>query len=355
MDGVPQVIRVRIADMRPATAEEWDRAWASSGCATYFHSREWAEIWAAYSGDRMRPAPRLVSFTDGNQAVLPLTVRRSASGLVSTVFSSPAGTFGGWISPGVLSRDHCVLLTSLMSRKLGPIIWRLNPYDECAISVKPGSAKADHTRALDVTVDFADVFRLWSKGHRAAVRQAQRSDASVRIASKASDWQEYFEAYTDSLRRWGTKASSRYAWDLFKIIQERESEWVHLYVCEHKGEVVAGALCLLSPTHVAYWHGATKEAHMPARPANLLLYHAIQDACAGPQTWFDFNPSGGHLGVESFKKSFGTSVKGAPVFTRTSLVTKLHRFATRLRPFRARASGHGKEPATGSSDGTKTD
>jgi hypothetical protein len=41
---------------------------------------------------------------------------------------------------------------------------------------------------------------------------------------------------------------------------------------------------------------------------------------------FDFNPSGGHKGVELFKKGFGTIYKDIPIFIKTSISTKLFFF-----------------------------
>ncbi len=51
---------VTIKAERPATSEEWDQIWSSSAYATYFQSREWAEIWQDYSEGQLRPLPVLL-------------------------------------------------------------------------------------------------------------------------------------------------------------------------------------------------------------------------------------------------------------------------------------------------------
>ena len=64
--------RLKIAQVKEATSQEWDAAWEHCRYATYFHSRLWAEIWETYSG-YMRPEPKLIVFSDGLTAVLPLS------------------------------------------------------------------------------------------------------------------------------------------------------------------------------------------------------------------------------------------------------------------------------------------
>src|SRR4029079_1053277 len=79
------------------------------------------------------------------------------------------------------------------------------------------------------------------------------------------------------------------------------------------GEIAAGALCLYSRRHVAYWHGAARERLLECRPVHLLIETALHDACERGMRWFDFNPSGGHRGVEAFKKGFGAEGVPAPM------------------------------------------
>ncbi len=62
-----------IIEVRAATNKEWDELWRESANSTYFHSREWAEIWSSYTNGRVQPTPRLVLFSDGAEALLPLS------------------------------------------------------------------------------------------------------------------------------------------------------------------------------------------------------------------------------------------------------------------------------------------
>ena len=75
------------------------------------------------------------------------------------------------------------------------------------------------------------------------------------------------------------------------------------------------------------------EKYFKVRPTNLLMYEAIKDACDRGYAWFDFNPSGGHEGVEAFKKNFGAQALPAPVIQSTSPRTRLVKGAVNIANF----------------------
>ena len=108
----------------------WDRLWWDCKYATYFHSREWAEVLSKYTKGKIQPDPLLITFSDGKQAILPLSSRKSYKGLIKTSLSSPLGTYGGWISVDELNSEHAALLVEYLTNKLGNLIWRINPYDK---------------------------------------------------------------------------------------------------------------------------------------------------------------------------------------------------------------------------------
>ena len=109
---------VNRSSVRPASSDEWDRIWASARYATYFHSREWAEVWERTSGSTLRPAPLLVQFPSGATALLPLVVRVRCGGLVKSYLSSVAGTYGGWLAAKPLSDADARALAEFMVRQL---------------------------------------------------------------------------------------------------------------------------------------------------------------------------------------------------------------------------------------------
>jgi CelD/BcsL family acetyltransferase involved in cellulose biosynthesis len=308
-------MKPRIARTRPASSVEWDAIWRGCGYATYFHSRGWAEIWSEYSRGRVRPAPLLLEFPDQRRALLPLSRERVFRGLMTRVLSSPAGTYGGWISDTSLDDADGRLLTEWLLQRHRLLVWRQNPYAPGPVATGAGW-KHEDTQMLDLSVGFDAVLREWTKGHRSAVSKAKRSGVMTRLAGDARDWLDYYAVYEDSLRRWGGAASSRYDRRLFEILQRRaDSDGnIRLWLATHQDRIVAGAICLQGPASMVYWHGAALEQYFDMRPVNLLLHDAIRDADERKLAWFDFNPSGGHAGVEHFKAGFGAQAKAAAIY-----------------------------------------
>lgn len=310
---------LRIASVRDADDATWDGIWFGCPYATFFHSREWAEIWSAYTRGASRPAPRCVLFSDGVVALLPLSCRRRRGTFVRQYSLAPAVSFGGWISRDALGRAHRDLLAHLLLSSCRNLVWRRNPYETSDFLRYDHPAWAqDTTRALRLDEDLAGLRGRSSKGHRSAAKKALREGVSVSVAGQQNDWRAFYELYAESVARWGDTATSTYDESLLDVMRARDSSDIVLWLALHDGVPVAGALCLYARRHVAYWLGAASASAFPLRPVHLLLYEAIRHARETEREWFDFNPSGGHQGVDGFKKGFGAVQLPAPVLTLTS-------------------------------------
>ncbi len=314
-----------------AAPSDWDAIWQACDYATWFHSRAWSEIWSAYQKGRTRPEPLLATFSDGQRAVLPLTARPTLRGLARRYLSSPGGTYGGWISADPLTGAHAALLGNFQTQDLGPLEWRLNPYDPVLREVPVPGAEPDDTHAIDLRPGFEAATRGRSKANKAA-----RAGVTVVAAASEEDWRAYFALYEKSLTRWGGSATSRYRWPLFEAIRTHPTSGARLWLARFQDQFIAGALCFYARRHVVYWHGAADEAHFELRPVNLLMQEAIRDACGRGAVWFDLNPSGGHEGVRQFKRSLGGESLPSPVVrVRGNWKTGLRQTWRRLFPLRA--------------------
>jgi hypothetical protein len=298
---------------RAATASEWDAVFAACEHATFFHSRDWAEVWQRYTRGQLEPAAWSLSFSDGSTAILPACRTRLRRGLTSRYISSPADTYGGWLSTHELTGEHRELLVAHMRRQMPNLSLRVNPFDPSMTKVKFGLVVHDNTHVLRLTGDMKAIERRFSKGHRAAIRAARKNGVTISLATELEDWRRYYSAYEDSLRRWGPRATSRYTWGLFDQFFRLASPRVRLWIAERDGELLAGALCFYARSHVDWWHGAAFESAFHLRPVNLLIAEVIREASQRGYSWFDFNPSGGHAGVEKFKRHFGATPLAAPV------------------------------------------
>jgi hypothetical protein len=298
---------IHIERIRPAQPQEWDAIWHQCSYATYFHSREWAEIWSRYKQGDLRPNPLLVLFSDGKEALLPLSCAMWSGGSGKSFVSSADGTYGGWIAVDPIGREHAILMMEFLTTELGHLFWYINPYDALvATTGVDADTHYDETQAIDLERGFDAVYRDWSHQCRNSERKARRSGVLVKLAQTEEEWREYYQAYEDSLRRWGDQALSQYEWALFREMFDAHSDHIKLWLATTKEElVVAGVLVCYAKTHAFAWHAAALQDYFALRPFNRLYYEIMRHASETGYRWFDFGPSAGLEGVRRFKKSFG--------------------------------------------------
>lgn len=323
---------LQINKIRKATNEEWDSIWKNCTYSTYFHSREWAQIWEQYTKGKISSEPILIIFSDNKTALLPFSYNSFLKGIIKLQISSPAGTFGGWISDSDLTLEHATLLINLILKKYSNLSLLINPYDSLANQVIPSKITLiEETHVINLKQDdFSKIFKTWTKGHRSAVNKAINAGVQVSIASTQTEWDEYYKIYEDTVKRWGDKASSKYENRLFDIIFNMASNNIKLWIAKYDNTLIAGALCFYSNNHIVYWHGAALENYFNVRPVNLLIYEALKSAYNENYNWFDFNPSGGHEGVKSFKKSFGAEPLKINIINKQSFPIKFTRLVKKI-------------------------
>lgn len=325
---------LKISQVRTATNDEWDSLWLNCSYSTYFHSREWAEIWREYSRHAIQPDPRLVIFNDSQEALLPLSYQVALKGLFKFYLFSPAGTYGGWISCGHLKKEHDVFLAGYLTQNIKNLSWRINPFQPNIGDLELLVDKEEKTQALNLESGYKSLWLRWKKRKESLIRniqKARKEGIEIRTASALEEWRQYYDIYQDSLRRWGKRASSQYEWDLFQILYQKKSPHIKLWIADYQERIVAGVLCFYAKSHVAYWHGAALEAFFKLRPVNLLIAEAVKHACDERYTWFDFNPSGGHEGVWKFKKSYSPLELESPMVLRSSLCYRLYSKSLKIR------------------------
>ena len=307
-----------IVKIRSASTSEWDQIWQACDYATYFHSREWAEIWQSYTQGKIHPAPKLIGFSDRRTVLLPCSVQESFHGLAKIYLSSPEGTFGGWISEDSIEPAHADLLTNFLTRKVGNLVWRMNPYAEYSGHDSQAVLQPDETHTLALSDGFDALVSTWKKGNASMLRKthkARKEGISVQTLVSKQDWLVYYQVYQNSLQRWGREVESGYRWELFETMRQKKSDSIKLWAAIYQNQIIAGALCFYAKHHVVYWHGAALSDFFNLRPINLLMTEIIQNACSQQYRWFDFNPSGGNQGVIAFKQSFGAKSLACPTIT----------------------------------------
>lgn len=321
-----------IKKLSQASDDIWAQIWQSCDYATYFHSQEWAAIWKSYTQGGIRPKPILLTFSDGKQALLPLLAVTKFKGLLTLChMASMDGGFGGWISTDSLSSAHAQLMIQFLTQELGTsLFWRLNPYDNLVLESEIPSHEYDETHVINLSKDFKTLYTNQSSPVRKA-RKAAKEGVWIKEASSLEDWQEYFQVYQSSLKRWGDRAITEYPWQLFQELYQQHSNQIKLWLAVYEDRIISGAVCFYAKKHVVYWQGATLEDYFHLRPVNLLLYSIMKDCYEQEYTWFDLFPSGGMEGVIAFKKSLGASPLPCPIVQIDQPVSPVKQFANHLK------------------------
>ena len=297
--------------VRKIEETEWRAYLEECSTATFFHTPEWYEVWKKYAGYDYEC--RLFVFDSGVKAIFPLAWKKRLKGLMKSYFSSPVGTYGGVVSHDELKEKEIKEVQAYL-KKITLLQIRANPLNE--IFASSFFNIDDSTQVIDLNIVQEDIKKKWSKNHLRSLKKGMENGLSIREAGENSDWTNYYDIYLDSLRRWGTRVSSRYGWMLFEILSQLSSEKCKLWLVEKDDKLVSGCICFYHNKHVVYWHGASLESMLYLRPAHVLHHHIINDAVKKGFGWYDFNPSGGHSGVQKFKAGFGTETISAKVYSR---------------------------------------
>jgi CelD/BcsL family acetyltransferase involved in cellulose biosynthesis len=329
-------VTLSIEQVSQASADQWRRVWKACEHATFFHSLEWADVWERYSRGQIRPAAKLVRFSDGREALLPMCFENKLKGLLARYVCSPEATYGGWISEQPLATAHAVLLTQWLLEAEGKnLVWRLNPYDPLALQaamICNVGGRKDVTHAVRLSNDPDALFKGFKKGTREDIRKAQKKGCiEVSPAQSEAEWRAYYRVYLDSLARWGHGPDEGYRWDLFEQLRRLDSPYVRLWIARYEGQVVSGELSFYSQRHSVSWHAATLKDYLRSGVGKYQSFEILKDCCARGFQWLDFNPSAGLGGVQELKESFRAEPLLAPlVYVDTAFKRVVRRCATAL-------------------------
>ncbi len=340
--------------LKTSSIDEWDKFYKGTTTASYFQSSGWSQVWSRYTGGRLRPAPLVTILPSGKKVLVPLTRQRLRGGLGSLWHAAPAGTYGGWLTePGVaLTEEELQFLIRSLFRYCGSLIFRMFPMTPVMDSngiisnaenldffadhsglLSGISCQEDYTRLIDCSVGYDALSMGWSAGKgkmKWKIKKAVRSGVQVRKAIGEKDIATYYRMYLDASKRWDPPPTHVYSSSFFDLLLESGMHSVlgkreqgtdgpcEMWVAEHDGQVIAGAIILTGNQYMSYWHGVFDPEYRAHRPVNLLLSTLIEECCKRGLRWFDFNPSMGIESVDHFKQSFGAQSSRCPVLKKSS-------------------------------------
>jgi len=316
-----------------ASAKTWDEIAQRSPCTTPFHTRAWCETIAAYD-KRFAAKALTLELTRGGELLVPLVVRSGAlrRGPFSRAVSTQPGVYGGPIAAtGAL--DLATWREFVAASKdipLGRLDCFGNVHDPLPAEL---ASELDATPRTTHVIELATLPEnpraTYRKGAKHSLTKAERAGVVVAPARGDADIQAYFAVYRDSLRRWGKTEERSYRLELFCALARRPL--AELWLARMPGgEVAAGGVFLFTQRHCVWWHGAMHADFADASPSNALIHHMLIEARSRGCELFDFNPSGGHGGVETFKQGFRPVAREFSIWTqRSPLAAKLVRSRAR--------------------------
>ncbi len=284
--------------------------------ATFFHTPDWYWVWKKYF--EYNYEARLFIFESGHKVLFPLAWRLRMKGIVKEYFSGPLGTYGSVISNDKLNSREVRMIDGYLN-KFSLLEIRTNPLNE--LLKQTFYNREDFTQLIDLKLGWDEIYKNWSKGHSSAAKKGIRDGIKIKIATE-DEWGDYYKIYISTFERWKNPPETKYNLDLFKTLSLLDKKKCKLWLAILKGKIIAGALCFYFQNHVVYWHGASEEQYFSYKPVHVLQFHIIRNAIENDFKWYDFNPSGGHEGVEKFKKGFGAKKKSANVYHKQSLLYK---------------------------------
>ena len=267
---------------------------------------------------------RLYETREGRLLLLPLLRKAYPGTVLSRQGSLPAGWgTGGVLSDGSLSsaeasavledlrRERRVLRTLVQTHPRSRAAWDIGAMP----GVKPIPRRA-HLLELDGGFDA-----VWSKRFagtaRTAVRKAEKAGVDVEHDTTGALLPEFLELRRMSVERWARqqheplplarwRSARRDPPDRLRAMAAAVPGGFHLYLARHSGRPVAGIVVLRGRRGASYIQGAMdKDLAGPVR-ANYLLHRvAIEDACRGGKSFYDFGETGGSSQLAQFKTRFG--------------------------------------------------
>lgn len=302
----------------PAPRAVWDSTRLEDPDALPTQQPAWTD--ALRATGRWADASRNYQAPDGRRLVLPM-VRRRVTGSAGIEASMPTHWgFGGLVADGgVTAADVRLVLDDLAARRIVRQSIRPNPrhgrmYAEHAPDGCVTIARRAHILDLAGGVDV--VWKGFSDSRRRAVRKAEKAGIEVECDTTGRLLPEFFELYARSEARWAEQQHEP-AWlakfrtrfrdtvEKWQLIARHLDGGCRQWVARHDGRPVASIIVLFG-VNAHYTRGAMdKDLAGPLRANDLLMWQAIQAACAIDAGSFHLGESGSSTSLADYKERFG--------------------------------------------------
>jgi CelD/BcsL family acetyltransferase involved in cellulose biosynthesis len=302
----------------PAPRADWLAARADDPDALPTQSPAWLD--AVCASGTWADASRLYRAADGRRVVLPMARRRLA-GPVGVEASQPTHWgFGGIVADGgVTPADVDLVVRDLGSRRVAWQGIRPNPLHGrlYAERIPQHGVVIDRcAHVLDLAGGDEVVWKGFANSRRRAIRKAEKSAVEVELDTSGRLLPEFFELYAQNEARWAEQQHEPALLAKFRTrFRDTIGKWqaiarhldggCHQYLARLDGRPIASIIVLFGG-NAHYTRGAMdKDLAGPVRANDLLMWHAIQDACAAGAPMFHLGESGRSPSLSEYKERFG--------------------------------------------------
>ena len=307
-----------IDSISPAPKDAWEGALRADPLALETQSPAWIEAMCAAGG--FEDASRLYETEEGRILILPALRRRLLGGL-AVEGSNPAHCgVGGVVAAGGATPDEiAAVFRDLSERRVLHQSLYPNPLLAAAWAAgAPPRAIAIPRRAhmLDLDGGFAEVWSSrFSSSTRTGVRKAEREGVTVECDTSGRLVPDFYRLMQQAVARWA-RAQHEPLWlaqrrlryrdpsEKFESMARLLGARCRIWLARVDGRP-AGAFVILQGVN-AYGFRAAMDEELRRHHANdLLVRHAVEDACEAGCRYYYMGESGWSASRAAFKERFG--------------------------------------------------
>ncbi len=287
-------------------ADAWTRALAECPGATWFHSAAWLAVAREAFGTRVERVR--IGFGDGRWALLPLSIRPLARGLVPMAVAGETGAYNGLVGPEPLRSAEVEAIFEAVRARHGAVRATGSPFATGPhLPAGPGWTRRAEATHMLVLKPFEELRAGFARGCKARGNKARKLGMRLVVSSDPAITEVFYPLYQDSVARWGDKLTWARPEGFFRAMLAQGGDAVTVFIAL-RDEVPVAALLFAAQGRVAHYvAGATRHDQLEACPSNFLMEEAMAHYAAAGFTFFDFGPSNGLEGVARFKESFGAT------------------------------------------------
>jgi len=302
--------------INPLSDVRWDSFVQNHPHGTIYHHSSWMTV-IDRTYDHVRPLCFAIEDEQRNiRAAIPCFIVKSkltGTRIVSLPFSSYCDPLVGD------KKDFVILLDGIIqeAENISASYYELRAFRNQDLikddRLKPHNYHKIHV--LDIKEGFEKVKRAFHKGSIVpTVRKASKSGVTVRQGCSEQDLKQFYFIHATTRRRQGFPIQPyKFFRNMWEILYPQG--YFILLLGQLNKRSIAGVILFKFKDTVSFEHGASIPKYLAVRPNHLLLWTAIEMACAEGYHYFDFGKTPPeNKGLLDFKSRWGANMYDLPYF-----------------------------------------